>query len=107
MSAPTFVVVGHVNRGKSSIVSTLAADDSVAIDARPGTTRQCREFPMVVGTETLYTLIDTPGFERPRQTLAWLRDHETTTDARRAVVQRFVRQHHRDKMSRWRNLKLS
>ena len=93
MSAPTFVVVGHVNRGKSSIVSTLAADDSVAIDARPGTTQQRREFPLVVGTETLYTLIDTPGFERPRQALAWLREHETTTDARRAVVQQFVRQH--------------
>ena len=31
MSAPVFVVVGHPNKGKSSIVATLAQDDSVEI----------------------------------------------------------------------------
>jgi tRNA U34 5-carboxymethylaminomethyl modifying GTPase MnmE/TrmE len=40
MSTPVFVVVGAVNRGKSSIVSTLAENDTVAIDKHPGTTRE-------------------------------------------------------------------
>ncbi|MCE9545111.1 MAG: GTPase/DUF3482 domain-containing protein [Planctomycetia bacterium] len=93
MKAPVFVVVGHVNRGKSSIVSTLSADDSVRIDSMPGTTVQCREYPAVASGELLYTLIDTPGFERPRQVLAWLREHETTTQDRREVVAAFVREH--------------
>ena len=93
MNTPHFVVVGHVNRGKSSIVSTLAADDSVRIDAMPGTTQRCRDYPLVVSGETLYTLIDTPGFERPRQMLAWLRAHETTTVERRGVVEAFVAEH--------------
>ena len=93
MSTPVFVVVGHVNRGKSSIVSTLAADESVRIDPMPGTTRQNREYPLRLGGETLYKLVDTPGFERPRQVLAWLREHETGTGERRQTVERFVHEH--------------
>ncbi|MDH3718740.1 MAG: GTPase/DUF3482 domain-containing protein, partial [Planctomycetota bacterium] len=95
MNPPVFVVVGHVNRGKSSIVSTLAADDSVRIDSMPGTTRHCREFPMRVGGQTLYTLVDTPGFERPRQVLTWLKKQDTSTAQRRKAVEDFVAQHQR------------
>ncbi len=93
MSAPRFVVVGHVNRGKSSVVSTLAADESVRIGDAPGTTRSCREYPMRVAGEVLYVLIDTPGFERARHVLAWLRERETSTADRRALVERFVAEH--------------
>ncbi len=96
MSVPRFVVVGHVNRGKSSVVSTLAADESVRIEPNVGTTVECRTFPMRVNDRVLYELIDTPGFERPRQMLQWLREHETTTAERRAVVERFVREHATD-----------
>lgn len=93
MSEPVFVVVGHVNRGKSSIVSTLAADDSVGIDAYPGTTTHNRTFPMRIGGRTLYTLIDTPGFERARQALAWLQERATATADRRATVEQFLATH--------------
>jgi len=93
LSAPIFAVVGRVNRGKSSIVSTLAADESVAIAAAPGTTRHNREYPLRVGDEVVYTLVDTPGFERPRHVLAWLVEHQTQTADRRRVVERFVREH--------------
>ena len=34
-----FAVVGHPNKGKSSIVATLAENDAVAIGATPGTTQ--------------------------------------------------------------------
>jgi GTPase Era involved in 16S rRNA processing len=93
MSHPVFVVVGNVNRGKSSIVSTLAADDSVRVSPVPGTTRECREFPMRVNGTTLYTLIDSPGFERARKALSWLEEHQTATSDRRKVVEEFVRVH--------------
>ena len=89
---PVFVVVGHVNRGKSSIVSTLAADENVRIDPTPGTTRHCRSYPLRVDGRTLYVLVDTPGFERARHVLDWLRRHETTTADRRALVERFMRE---------------
>ncbi len=88
--APVFVVVGHVNRGKSSVVSTLSADETVAIDMTPGTTQVCREYPMRVDGEVLYTLVDTPGFERARHVLAWLNEQGAGTAERRATVRRFV-----------------
>jgi hypothetical protein len=87
---PVFVVVGHVNRGKSSVVSTLSADETVAIDMTPGTTQRCRSYPMRVDGEVLYTLVDTPGFERARHVLAWLNAQGASTAERRATVRRFV-----------------
>lgn len=72
---PRFAVVGHPNKGKSSIVATLAQDDSVYIDRLSGSTRLTRHYPMQVDGETLYELIDTPGFQRARSALAWLNDH--------------------------------
>ena len=62
MSAPVFVVVGHPNKGKSSIVSTLAQDDRVEIAPDPGTTTHSRCFPMRVDGRVLYTLSIRRGF---------------------------------------------
>jgi hypothetical protein len=90
MSEPVFAVVGHPNKGKSSIVSTLASDDSVSISPEPGTTTRCRRFPMTVDGEELYALVDTPGFQRARRALHWMRHHETTADRHSEVVRRFV-----------------
>lgn len=90
MTAPRFVIVGNVNAGKSSIVSTLAADETVRIDAMPGTTRENRVFPMKVNDNTLYELIDTPGFEHPREVRQWLLEHETDTANRAAVIRDFI-----------------
>ena len=93
MSAPAFAVVGHPNKGKSSIVSTLASDDSVSIGPEPGTTTRCRRFPMTVDGEELYALVDTPGFQRARRALEWMRRHETTADRHAEIVRRFVETH--------------
>jgi Domain of unknown function (DUF3482)/50S ribosome-binding GTPase len=90
---PTFAVVGHPNKGKSSIVSTLAQDDSVRIAPEPGTTTECRAYPMRIDDEVQYVLIDTPGFQRARRALEWMRGHETHAGAHRAVVESFVAEH--------------
>ncbi|MGH0031476.1 MAG: DUF3482 domain-containing protein [Myxococcota bacterium] len=93
MSQPVFAVVGHPNKGKSSIVSTLAHDDSVKIASEPGTTQVCRHFPMRVDGVVQYVLVDTPGFQRARRALAWMRERETTAAEHRAVVEAFVSAH--------------
>jgi hypothetical protein len=92
---PTFAVVGHPNKGKSSIVSTLAQDDSVRIAPEPGTTTECRDYPMRVDGEVQYVLVDTPGFQRARRALEWMRARETHAGAHRAVVEAFVAEHRR------------
>lgn len=94
---PRFAVVGHPNKGKSSIVSTLAEDSDVAISAMPGTTETARVFPMRLDDEVLYELIDTPGFQRPREVLGWLERHSEGAHDRADTVTRFVTEHRDDK----------
>jgi len=94
---PKFAVVGHPNKGKSSIVSSLALDDSVQIGDTPGTTQVKRGFPLKVDGKVIYELFDTPGFQRARRVLAWLKDHEpTSADKRPDVVRAFVYEHRDD-----------
>jgi hypothetical protein len=88
---PRFAIVGRVNKGKSSIVATLAEDDSVRIDARPGTTTEVREYPVRVDGRTLFVLLDSPGFEDAACALEWLREREVSAAERPARVAELVR----------------
>ncbi len=90
MSHPKFVVVGHPNKGKSSIVSTLTLDDTIAISNRPGTTTKARSFKLKRGEKTLYELIDTPGFQRPRKLLKILQKDNPTASERPKKVLEFL-----------------
>ena len=71
---PTFAVVGAVNHGKSSVVSTLAENDKVRISDIPGETVESRRFWLL----DLFAFYDTPGFQNPR---AALRELETAANA--------------------------
>ena len=93
---PKFAVVGHPNKGKSSIVSALALDDSVQISNTPGTTSKKRSFPLMVDGKILYELFDTPGFQRARRVLAWLEKHDVSADKKHEVVQMFINEHKDD-----------
>jgi len=93
---PTFAVVGHPNKGKSSIVASLALDDTVAISDIPGTTTKNRRFPLMVDGRVIYELVDTPGFQRARKVLAWLQKHEVSADKKHEVVRAFVNLHKDD-----------
>jgi Domain of unknown function (DUF3482)/50S ribosome-binding GTPase len=96
MMPPRFAIVGHPNKGKSSIVATLAEDDTVAISPEPGTTVTTGAYPLRVDGEVLYELFDTPGFQRARETLAWLDAHDRGAGAREETVREFVRTHKDD-----------
>lgn len=96
MTIPTFAVVGRPNKGKSSIVATLARDDAVYIDARAGSTREAQRYPMRVDAETLYELVDTPGLQRARAVMDWLGSNCSDAAARPAAVRAFVEQHEGD-----------
>jgi len=90
LDVPKFAVIGRVNKGKSSIVSTLSEDDSIVIDSTPGTTRYCHELPFRIDGRTLMILIDTPGFQQAPRALAWLREHEDSVTNRREVISKFI-----------------
>jgi len=86
---PAFAVVGHPNKGKSSIVATLAQDDSVAISSQSGTTRTAETLQVEVGS-SCFALIDTPGFQRPSRVLQWLEQHADSAEQRQGAVRKFV-----------------
>ena len=86
---PAFAVVGHPNKGKSSIVSTVAQNDSISISAASGTTQDVQRLDVAVG-DSRYFLYDTPGFQRPTRVLAWLAAHAETAEQRAEAVRRFI-----------------
>lgn len=91
---PKFAVVGHPNKGKSSIVASLSLDSSIQIGNTPGTTQVKRGFPLKVDGEIIYELFDTPGFQRARRVFAWLQEHaDVPADKRADVVSEFVFKH--------------
>ncbi|HED14521.1 MAG TPA: DUF3482 domain-containing protein [Gammaproteobacteria bacterium] len=98
MKPPRFAVVGHPNKGKSSIVATLARDNSIQVSPIPGTTVTTRCFPMQVDGETLYELYDTPGFQQARYVLDWLQQHAGSAAERPGILRQFLEKY-RDSQS--------
>lgn len=79
-TVPEFAIVGHPNEGKSSVLSTLAEDDSVRISDTPGETVVCQTFPVVIDGREIIRFIDTPGFQHPRGILHQLQSLRDETD---------------------------
>jgi len=90
VSAPKFVVVGRVNKGKSSIVATLAELESVPISDEPGTTQEARPYSVETEGQALFTLVDTPGFQDAPAALEQIRQHRRDASVSDAAVQAFV-----------------
>lgn len=89
---PVLCVVGHPNQGKSSVVSTLTENDSVQVSPESGTTRQAQEFDFLCNGQPALTLVDTPGFQRARQVLAWLEAEDVSPGQRPERVNAFLRE---------------
>jgi len=88
-SRASFAVVGHPNKGKSSIVSTLSRNDSIKISQQSGTTVESNRYKIDTGNAG-FELIDTPGFQRPKKVLAWLKKNADSADQRANAVEKFI-----------------
>ncbi|GAB6042426.1 DUF3482 domain-containing protein [Endothiovibrio diazotrophicus] len=89
---PVFAVVGHPNKGKSSVVAALTQNDEVQISPLSGTTRVAQRFTLRLDERVVFELVDTPGFQRAARCLAWLRAEEVSADRRPARTRAFVEQ---------------
>ncbi len=90
---PEFAVLGHPNEGKSSVVSTLTEDDQIRVSPVPGETRVARTYTVKIDGKKIIRFVDTPGFQVPRQTLAWFRKY--TGDPQK-ILDRFIQTFSRD-----------
>jgi len=92
---PTFAVVGKINMGKSSVLSTLLEidDDSVVrVSSTPGETTRCQALPLEFEGREMIRFVDTPGFSRALEAMRAIQDlhGEGTPDL--ASVERFVKE---------------
>lgn len=92
-TVPEFAIVGHPNEGKSSVLSTLSEDDSVRVSPVPGETKECRTFPVIIDNKEVIRFTDTPGFQNPRKTLAWMQQYRGDD---RDMISEFIRSHRDD-----------
>lgn len=79
---PEIAVMGHPNEGKSSVLSTLAEDDSVRISPFPGETTVCRTFPVIIDNREILRFTDTPGFQNPGLLLAQFKTYTGGSESR-------------------------
>ncbi|MGB0954314.1 MAG: DUF3482 domain-containing protein [Planctomycetota bacterium] len=89
-TVPTFVVVGHVNKGKSSVVATLLEDPSIPIDLVPGTTSEAAVYDFRLEGEVVFRLVDTPGFQDADAALDWLNRRAEQAGERVDALRDFV-----------------
>ncbi|WP_035235413.1 DUF3482 domain-containing protein [Desulfobacter vibrioformis] len=91
MALPEFAVLGHPNEGKSSVVSTLTEDDRIQVSPVPGETRVSKSYSVTMDDKEIIRFVDTPGFQVPRQTLAWFRKNPGPD-----IAARFIAEHEKD-----------
>lgn len=87
-TTPTFAVVGAVNHGKSSVVSTLAENDQIRISSMPGETMENQRFKL----RDLFVFYDTPGFQNPLEALPELTGAAQARDPL-SVFREFISKH--------------
>jgi len=90
MMVSQFAIVGHANKGKSSLVATLAQNDAIAVSEVSGTTTQIQTIDFRLGGEVCYQLIDTPGFQRARVLLETLKKQVAAVADRRKALEAFL-----------------
>ncbi len=87
---PEIAIIGHPNEGKSSVLSTLAEDDSVRISPIPGETTECRTFPVCIDGREILRFTDTPGFQNPGRVLSEMQKYSLVGTEPLAEFRRFA-----------------
>lgn len=87
---PVFAVVGHPNKGKSSVVAALTQNDNVEISPVSGTTREAQRFALKIDGEVMFELVDTPGFQRPISCMAWLTETPVSAEQKSDRLRDFL-----------------
>ena len=88
LTVPVFAVLGHPNEGKSSVVSTLTEDDRIRVSRIPGETTESTPYTVTIDGKDIIRFVDTPGFQVPKQTLAWFRKFEGNQEH---IVEAFIK----------------
>ena len=90
---PSFVVVGRINMGKSSVLATLLEiddNDQVRVSSQPVTTTRCQVLPLTIDGQERLRFIDSPGFSTALEAMREIKDLAGEKTPGLEDVQRFV-----------------
>ena len=93
MSALIIALAGHANVGKTSLVSALTRDATLAVEEEAGTTRSYYLKTYELAGEEVLAFVDTPGFEFASRINRWLDAHGGEGSDRldgRSALQAFI-----------------
>lgn len=91
--APTFAVVGKINMGKSSVLSTmLEIDDDrlIRVSSTGGETTACHALPLVFDDREMIRFVDTPGFSNAVEAMRTIQDMHGVGTPDLTTIKRFV-----------------
>ena len=91
--APTFAVVGKINMGKSSVLSTLLEIDDdrlIRVSNTPGETTHCQALPLTFDDREMIRFVDTPGFSRALEAMRAIQDMHGEGTPNLETIKRFV-----------------
>ena len=89
-------IIGDPNKGKSSLVSTLAYDDNVKVSSKSGETSLSKSFPLRIDDEIIYELYDTPGFDNYEVLLDFIDDNEDKYSDFNSLLEAFIKEYKND-----------
>lgn len=93
--APTFAVVGKINMGKSSVLSTLLEIDDdrlIRVSNTPGETTQCHALPLIFDEREMIRFVDTPGFSRALEAMREIQEMHGEGTPNLETVRAFVKE---------------
>lgn len=93
---PSFAVVGKVNMGKSSVLSTLLEvdeDKKIRVSSTPGETTRTSILPLILDGEERIRFIDTPGFGRPIEAMRAIQDIHGEGTPNLESIKKFIAQY--------------
>ena len=91
-NAPTFVIIGKPNNGKSSIISALTFNDMVEVSQKVGTTVARASYSYIRDNKIICSFYDTPGFEMAKDIWRYIKNNSQNTYANNRILRNYIRE---------------
>ena len=92
-NAPTFVIIGKPNNGKSSMISALTFNDMVEVSKRVGTTVVKSSYSYIRDNKIVCSFYDTPGFESAKDIYRYIKEYSSQNYTNYKLLQTYIREH--------------
>ena len=104
-SAPTFVIIGKPNNGKSSMISALTFNDMVEVAQSVGTTVVKSSYAYIRENKIVCSFYDTPGFESAKDIYRYIKENREESLSNNKLLRNYIREN-KDKESRLKDIEI-